>query len=314
MVGDKGNGGDIVKCMENGKEVYRTLDSVVTKDQPIFTTKTYKTHHEALASIEKRLEQTLPYMHRHLKSFLRTFNSKRSLGGNTFWIKAKKLKQVQDENLFIYLPENCDQTPLQTVVLVTQGVKRFYYNPEHLAKIESVEDELSWMLIHEFARSYVKDSDIIRLINAYLHSEEFLIDDERKIAKQLRTFNISSSLTTRTEYDLKLAEAKATYEDILGKFAKFESQTLVDTDDMNKNQLKAFKSEVVDNKVDGVSYILLNDFHRELEIEADDEIWYAEYQKYEKLYEQLVEKLKKNISNYSVWYNSDDEWEDNDYE
>ena len=102
--GDKGNGGDILKCEESGVTVYRTLDSVITKDQPFFERINYQSYDEALESILNHFNKTLPLMEVRSQNFLTTYKNKRNGKKDTFWVKTK-LQQVNDENLYVAIPD-----------------------------------------------------------------------------------------------------------------------------------------------------------------------------------------------------------------
>jgi len=206
IAGDKGNGGDILECRENGQTIYRTLDSVITKDEPFFERKDYASTDAAMTSILEHLGKTLPAMKIHLEEFLKTYKEKRNSAGDTFWVKTQ-LNQIADENLHMRIPEHCQQLPIQAVVLVTKGIKRYYYDPVQLDKIKNVDDELSWMLIHEFLRDYLQDADIIRIINSYIHSTDFLSDNDYEVATQLQSLSLRAygPLYTNLQRDFEKA-------------------------------------------------------------------------------------------------------------
>jgi len=188
-----GNGGDVIECYDSKSETwgYRTLDSVVMESQPFFTKVENRHTVEALDQIIQKFEETLPIMGAKLSEFRETFNKKSNSNHSVFWIDSK-LYDVQDENLYIRLPEGCDDEIVQAVNLVKKPFKRFYYDSEVLKLIEHEGDELSWLLVHEWLRDFVDDSDVIRIINAYLHSQEFLAAKDIEIYNTLGTLGITS--------------------------------------------------------------------------------------------------------------------------
>lgn len=183
---EKGNGGDAVVC--NGKIV--TLDSVLMSDTNYFDIKRGSNYIDSINNIKNHFDSTLPLMGQALASFISTFNSKGSFGSGVIWVKGK-VKDVADENLFVDLPAHCEKDVLQTIVLVKKPTKRYFYDASIVEELEKNDDELSWLLIHEWLRDYLDDSDVIRVLNAYLHSEQFLSSSEIEVKEGLKLLGIS---------------------------------------------------------------------------------------------------------------------------
>jgi hypothetical protein len=214
LANEKGNGGDSTRC--DGK--IRTLDSVIMNDQKTFKIVKNENSEASLSQIIDHFEKTYPYLAQRLKSFLQTYKDKGNTDENIYWIKGVP-RDVKDENLFLDLPENCSTNLTQTVVLVKEPYSRYYYNSKVLAELEQEKDELSWLLIHEWLRDYNEDSDVIRLLNAYLHSSQFLNADEdetRNMLFKLRmNGRIGISLSTEKRIEEGLAFAIKNFEELL---------------------------------------------------------------------------------------------------
>ncbi|MGE3608455.1 MAG: hypothetical protein AB7I27_02615 [Bacteriovoracaceae bacterium] len=182
---EKGNGGDVVIC--DGKT--RVLDSVIMLQEKYFDIQRNSNSEITIKKIIAHFKETFPTMAISLEGFVETFKSKGDSKQSIFWIKGD-LNDIQDENLFIKVPANCSPTIKQAVVLVKKPFKRYYYNTEAVADLEGQGDELSWLLIHEWLREFVTDSDVIRIINAYLHSNQFLQESEEEVEDSLGRLGI----------------------------------------------------------------------------------------------------------------------------
>lgn len=188
FAGSEGGGGDVIIC--GGKQ--RTLDSVVLEQDRFFNLLNYASTEEAMNQINTKLLQTLPQLGLSLTSFNNIYKSKGSNKEGVYWIRGVP-KNVDDENLYVHIPESCQKDLYQAVVLVKEPFYRYYYNPEILANLEQENDELSWLLIHEWLRYEVDDADVIRIINGYLHSQDFIDSHEDEIKATLRKFGIEST-------------------------------------------------------------------------------------------------------------------------
>lgn len=184
-----GNGGDVVRCVENGQEVYRTLDSVVMANHPFYNPKLYQSSDEAIEAITAKFRETLPFMGIKFERFLETYENKVSEKRDAFWIESN-LYDIEDENLHVKIPAHCDQEPIQAVNLVKEPFTRYYYDSSVISLIEGVDAEFSWLMIHEWLRDYIDDADVIRIINSYLHSEDFLLDSEKAVEETLNRLGI----------------------------------------------------------------------------------------------------------------------------
>ncbi|MGE3608456.1 MAG: hypothetical protein AB7I27_02620 [Bacteriovoracaceae bacterium] len=185
---EKGKGGDVVIC--NGK--MRVLDTVVIQQEKYFDIRSNDNYEMTMQQIVSHLKETLPGMATRLQTFFKIFKDKGDLKRSIFWIKGD-LTNIEDENLFIKIPSNCSPQIKQAIVLVEKPFKRYYYNAEVAAELEKQKDELSWLLIHEWLREYVTDSDVIRIINAYLHSNQFFQENEHEVIDSLTRLGIDSS-------------------------------------------------------------------------------------------------------------------------
>lgn len=223
---EKGNGGDTVVC--DGK--LRTLDSVVMEGERFFTIAKKDSYKKSLSDISTKLSASLPKKARELKSFLKTYEEKGNVEEGIFWINST-LKDVADENLYINLPDNCSKELKQTVVLVKKPFKRYYYDSKIINTLAAEKDELSWLLIHEWLRDSTDDSDVIRIINAYLHSEEFQNDSDEEIHDTLTRFGM---------YELgeKMSDMKASEAAVLKVLPKLRLEL-----DAFETKLNLFKNE-----------------------------------------------------------------------
>ncbi|MDX9731197.1 MAG: hypothetical protein RBT63_05450, partial [Bdellovibrionales bacterium] len=200
---ERGNGGDVVRC--SGK--LRTLDSVVLKSESLqyfnyFELTNYK---DSLRMIQTKLEETLPYYGVSLRKFLETYEAKADLNSSVFWIQGKVL-DIKDENLFIELPKTCG-SPIQAVVLANHPITRYYYNKGLLDELAGNGDEMSWLLIHEWLRPYIKDTDTLRILNGYFHSNQVLESTEKEIQMKLKRFRFECcSRATASEVKQDQAE------------------------------------------------------------------------------------------------------------
>lgn len=187
LLNEKGNGGDVVYCEGN----VHTLDSVVMMEERYFDINRQNHYEISIKRIQNHLKNTLPLMEQTLTKFLANFKAKGNVEEGVFWVKGK-LKNVADENLFVELPSRCDDEVKQVVVLVKEPFKRFYYDASIIDQLSKNADELSWLLVHEWLRNYVDDSDVIRIINAYLHSEQFYQANEEEVKETIVRLGITS--------------------------------------------------------------------------------------------------------------------------
>lgn len=184
---EKGNGGDAVIC--NGRP--HTLDSVIMMEERYFDITREERYEVSIAKIKNHLNNTLPLMGQTLGNFLQNFKAKGNVEEGVFWVKGR-LKNIADENLYIEIPSHCENEAKQVVVLVKSPFKRYYYDANLIEELSQNGDELSWLLIHEWLRNYVDDSDVIRIINAYLHSEQFLNSNEEEVQETIERLGVTS--------------------------------------------------------------------------------------------------------------------------
>lgn len=187
LLNEKGNGGDVVYCEGN----IHTLDSVIMMEERYFDINRQEHYEISIKRIQNHLRDTLPLLEQTFNKFLDNFKTKGNVEEGVFWVKGK-LKNVADENLFVELPGRCDDEVKQVVVLVKEPFKRYYYDASLIDKLSKNADELSWLFVHEWLRNYVDDSDVIRIINAYLHSEQFYQASEQEVEETLIRLGISS--------------------------------------------------------------------------------------------------------------------------
>lgn len=241
FAGDKGgNGGDTLKCMVNGVQRYLVLDSVMVRNSTPYTIRTEKSYSKQLKHIIKKLMETIPLRGEELSRFVDSFEKKGRINGDgiIFWI-AGKPRQVKDENLHIDIPSYCDGRPLQTVVYVPKPA-RFYYDRELINKLKNEKDELSWLLVHEWLRTYIDDADNIRILNGFLHSEEFLEYGEDDLRSMLYQFNVprhwtrselegwySKNHTLLSQVNMKAEEVKQLVMTDLGGLSRPEIEALM---------------------------------------------------------------------------------------
>lgn len=212
LAGERGgNGGDIVKCVENGIASYRVLDSVVIEENSLYTLKVYKDSEKAFAQIYKKLDETYPLLARSFSEFLLNYQGKPRLNSvMPLWTKGR-LDQIQDENLKSLVPSHCDADPIQTVSLFKKPTPMYYYDPSLMDLIRNQKDEFSWLMIHEWLRLFIDDSHQIRLVNGFFHSEEFLASDESAILDVFTRFGLRNSVVekgltlSRKYYDSRFA-------------------------------------------------------------------------------------------------------------
>lgn len=224
---ESGGGGDTVIC--NGK--IRVLDSVTMEDASYLNIKVSENTELKLAEIENHLRKTLPNLGGSLHDFVRVFKQKGDLSMNTLWIKGD-VKNINDENLFVELPKGCDNL-MQAIVRVKSPFKRYYYNQSTLTNLSKNKDELSWMLVHEWLRDFTDDAEDIRILNAYLHSENFLVQGETEVQGTVKAlinnnYNYTRLYSSIASYlknrELELKKSLSEITPILEKAQKLERE------------------------------------------------------------------------------------------
>ncbi|MCO4753134.1 MAG: hypothetical protein KC478_01565 [Bacteriovoracaceae bacterium] len=235
-----GNGGDVIKCSVNGQSVYRTLDSVVMESQPFFEKVEERNSETSMRQIVEKLKNTLPLMGKRLATFKETFDKKANDDRSIFWIDAK-LYDVQDENLYIRIPENCDEKLLQAVNLVKSPFKRYYFDSEVLGLIEKEGDELSWLIVHEWLRDFIDDSDVIRIVNAYIHSQDFLDASDIEVDETLGRLGITSGRgKTVSELESTVSKLRSGLPTIQERIAEVHSRLDFAQDKNQKAKIKVW--------------------------------------------------------------------------
>lgn len=226
---EKGNGGDVVTC--NGK--LQTLDSAIMEHSEHFKLVREKKYEAKLNAIIGKFKMTIPSYGKKLESFFEDYLTKGNLRNGIIWVQGIP-KDVNDENLFVEIPEACHSLK-QSVVRVgrddeaNRNLTRYYFNRAIIEQLKSNRDELSWQLVHEWLRDFITNSEKIRLINAYLHSNEFLDASETEVKDSLTILGIEA-------YREKLYSEVKFYDE-----KKAELQMFVD------NELNTLKKEIEKN-------------------------------------------------------------------
>lgn len=186
---EKGNGGDAVIC--NGKTY--TLDSAMMLEEKYFDIVKEADYESSLLKITEHLGETLPSLKNRLERFVKLFDDKGDVHSGIFWTTGR-LRNVEDENLYVDIPSSCEGEIEQAVVLIKEPFRRYYYSAEILERLKDNQDELSWLLIHEWLRDFLDDSESIRFVNAYLHSKQFFESGEEEVMNSLRKLGMYRSL------------------------------------------------------------------------------------------------------------------------
>ncbi|MDD0853996.1 hypothetical protein HBN50_12865 [Halobacteriovorax sp. GB3] len=187
-----GNGGDVLLC-DNKVEV---LDSFRARHYNQNALKISST--ASLESIVFKLKRTIPSLGKSLEYFINNFKNRKSFSDHTFWSPEKELININDEELMTTLPRECSL--IQAVVRFTTKRKIFFYNQEVFEMME--DEQLSWILVHEWLWDYLHSSSDIRDVNHFLHSLSFEDSSEEEIMSYLNQLGFSindSDLFTEIE-------------------------------------------------------------------------------------------------------------------
>ncbi|MGI4991616.1 hypothetical protein ACRXCV_03255 [Halobacteriovorax sp. GFR7] len=195
-----GNGGDILLC-GNSIEV---LDSYRAKN---YSSDKMAINEEATpAAIIEKLENTIPHLGKSLRVFISNYKERQSFSDSTYWSPEDELINIEDEELMSKLPADCSL--VQAVVRFKTARKIFFFNKEVFSNIS--EEQLSWILVHEWLWDYLKSSSDIRDVNHFLHSYEFIDANESEMMSFLNKFDFNvdktqlyTNLTKKREVTLK---------------------------------------------------------------------------------------------------------------
>jgi hypothetical protein len=216
--GDKGNGGDVVKCLAwtpqgivsgglDAKYAYYTLDYLIALNNNADLVEVAHTK-ESINRISKILEQKLPTLAKKLQKFISNYMKSAPLD-SIQWI-PKKTIELEDENVLDYkLPSFCEAMPRsmkgyrQAVLRKKYGeTLKFYYNQDVFMSstdtigISDNTNQESWMLIHEFLRDYFTDAEDIRNVNELFHSRLLENTDSKKLQDYLQKVGMGLFITS----------------------------------------------------------------------------------------------------------------------
>lgn len=229
-------GGDVVRCEFDGEQTYMTLDSAIMRDQGIYQDASYEDSQAALESIGNKLNEELPKLGKNFKIFLKTFKERKNTNSSVLWIKGIP-KDLKDENLHVEIPSHCEEEIQQVVVYSVKKLNkhnwlhRYFFNEDLMNELKGHRDELSWILVHEWLRSYITDASIIRIVNSYIHSEEFQGAVDTNILSNFESLGIDKNDLGLTMTELSLRE----------KYA-LESEVVIDELLSLENKIKKIKN------------------------------------------------------------------------
>ena len=166
------NGGDKVLCRYQHYGIYYQiggdlfLDKLVARMDGVKEKDLFSTTDEVIG----HLIQKLPELAIKLKKILESYKSKKQ-DGEFVWKKGNPTN-VSDENLFIELPNNCKGTLKQIVRRVRYNQERVYFYYAE-SEMKDLEDQLSWILVHEMLWDYYDDANEVRLVNNFIHQKKY---------------------------------------------------------------------------------------------------------------------------------------------
>lgn len=205
-----GNGGDIYECspapeLNNLKGDYNLDYIMMVSPYNNSDMVKHDSVQEYAEHMKRVIGRALPEMLPDFMAFLKTIPEnpygERVNSLDYIWVKesAGSLVDIQDEDFTIReVPENCEFK--EQAAIKIDGV--FYYSKKVFEELPvKAPQQYSFLVMHEWLRSYVNDSRIIRILNYYLHQNRFETDSISyvrnyfyKVAKGIKIKDASSAL------------------------------------------------------------------------------------------------------------------------
>jgi len=207
-----GNGGDAVLC--DGKNI--EYQGIYVLDYFLSGTFPQNATQDKLTKIIKTLEEKLPTLGSELKSFSSSYMKKEETPYDSlvFWKSSKRgLLNIHDEDMIELLPQNCSIKQIIRRIPRATGIT-FYYDEASMTALEK-SNQLSWIIVHEYLWSRSTNAIDIREANEYLHSIDFLEDEDTKALSildklQINVSNVKAASVIKEEkriYETTLLEA-----------------------------------------------------------------------------------------------------------
>ena len=151
--------------MEQGQERYVTLDYFTRNNNEKYTD----------VSIEGSLIENIGLIGLEYEALLKSFlNRKKSNDKNIYYWRESpgELIDIKDDNINFKILDNCKRI---------QAIERrqgnmyddqivFYYNDEVISKLKN--DQISWLILHEYLWSKLDNAQEIRDLNEILHKKD----------------------------------------------------------------------------------------------------------------------------------------------
>lgn len=203
--GKEGHGGDSVRCEGSKKNAYSgtyVLDYIIANERNSKNLRNLGSAEKELQTIQTELDHKTPQLSESFKQFMAEYEKSIVSGQKRtdthYWqAEPNGLLEIYDENLQVKLPENC-QTIYQTVNWKKRDDQFVYkYDPRFWSQL-SLNGQLSWILVHEWLRGFMTDADAIRDVNEYLHSTDFVEDNENEVSQTLYVLQMGNYKTRTT--------------------------------------------------------------------------------------------------------------------
>lgn len=198
---DGPGGGDVIVCEsanDNKSDTYYVLDFYLWKRQN-------GNKLNSLVSIIEKLKATAPSLGDDLENFVNSSPYPVGIKLSSNWVKKKKIRQINDEELGSYL-DKMNKTPrsillrerLPSHCSLKQAVLRmensegitYEYDPSILDMLNNGELQLSYLLIHEWLRNYFSSAEKIRKANWFFHGQPFLTYDSDVMSRALCNYGL----------------------------------------------------------------------------------------------------------------------------
>ena len=189
--GDVGNGGDVIMCVattENHFQGVLSLDYMLTlQNGSEIALVPVNSFAESMARISKimaaRCREDALRENRFsalLEKFLTLRSNHSDWSQPYIWnASAYGLVDVHDERMSRLLPSNCQTNGVPNIIQAIIRKKRadmgmivFEYDPKIDSQLQSKPLQQSFLYMHEFLRNYISDSDQLRWLNWFLHSQQ----------------------------------------------------------------------------------------------------------------------------------------------
>lgn len=197
-----GNGGDTVTCTKSVDNPYHGtyfLDYILAAENSADQLVAVGATNTAirLAQITKKLKRIVPEFGWYLETFYEAFKNYRT-GKQTrldhfYWRNsAHGLVDIKDENLIERLPKNCYREMNGTIQIEQLIIRKVRAEDQHVFQLNvplfatldaTKTEQTSWIMVHEMAWDFTENTEHIRELNEYVHTDLFL-DDNDEVARK----------------------------------------------------------------------------------------------------------------------------------